>query len=75
MAAAVANGRSGLTAGVRFLLLPLWLAGACVLVGGGILLAPFGISRGLVSATLASLVPGIRGPATMPPAPTPTWRD
>lgn len=73
--AAVANGRSRLSAVVRFLLLPLWLTGACVLIVGGILLAPFGVSRGLVSATLASLVPGIRGPATMPPAPTPTWRD
>ena len=73
--AAVANGRSGLAAAVRFVLLPLWVAGACLLVVGGILLAPFGISRGLVSATLASLVPGVRGPATMPPAPTPTWRD
>lgn len=75
LTAAAANGRSGGTATLRFLLLPLWLTGACLLVVGGIALAPFGISRGLVSATLASLVPGIRGPATMPPAPTPTWRD
>ena len=66
--AAAANGLGGGAVGVRLLLVPLWAVGAAVLVVGGLLLAPFGLARGVVWTTLTSLAEGLRGPAMMRPS-------
>ena len=71
---AVANLRGGAGVLLRLLLIPAWLLGAVVLVVIGLLLAPFGLARGLAWRTSSSLVEGLRGPAMMPPTATPTWR-
>ena len=68
LCAAVANGRGAGPVVARLLLVPLWAAGAVVLVIGGLLLAPFGLARGVVWTTLTSLAEGIRGPAMMRPS-------
>ena len=66
--AAAANGVGAGPVLARLLLIPLWAAGAVVLVGGGLLLAPFGLARGVVWTTVTSLAEGIRGPAMMRPS-------
>ena len=71
--ARVANASGGGAAAVRLLLLPLWAVGALVIVIGGALLSPFGLARGVVWTTLASLADGIRAPAMMPPLRRPGW--
>lgn len=73
--AAVANVRGASAVFARLVLVPLWVAGAAMLITGGILLAPFGLARGLAGNTAASLVAGLRGPAMMPIPTTPTWRE
>ena len=68
--AAAANSREAGAVLVRVLLTPLWVAGAVVLVIGGLLLAPFGLARGVAWTTAASLAEGLRGPAMMPRVPS-----
>ena len=75
LTAAVANARGAAAVLVRLLVLgPLWIGGATILVIVGMLLAPFGIARGLAWTVARSLVDGTRSPAMMPPPPIPTWR-
>jgi hypothetical protein len=71
-AATTAHGGAGVL--LRLLLTPLWVIGAVVLIGGGMLLAPFGLARGTVWSTATSLLDGIRPPAMMRATETPTWR-
>ena len=66
LTSAVANGREPGAVLMRTLLIPLWLAGAMVLILGGLLLVPFGVARGVAWTTFASLPDGLRGPAMMP---------
>lgn len=63
---AAANSRDAAAVAVRVALTPLWFAGAVVLILGGIILAPFGLARGVAWTTGVSLVDGLRGPAMMP---------
>jgi hypothetical protein len=66
LSARAANTRGAGAVVIRLLLIPLWAAGAVVIVVGSALLAPFGVARGMAWSTLASLGDGIRGPAMMP---------
>jgi hypothetical protein len=62
VATAAANVRGVLGFLLRVALLPAWAAGAAVIAGGGLLLAPFAGTGRLAGRTLGSVVEVLRSP-------------